>query len=138
MKIGIFLVLFGSKSFEEALDHVVEHGLEAVEIGTGNWPGTRHCDPFQLLKDKGKIKAFKKAVDERGLTISALSCHGNPVHPDKKFAASNALVQRKTIQLAGELGVDTVVSFSGCPGDSEKSKYPNWVTCPWPEDFLKI
>ncbi len=24
------------------------------------------------------------------------------------------------------------------PGDCENSKYPNWVTCPWPTDFLEI
>ena len=30
------------------------------------------------------------------------------------------------------------MTFSGCPGDSETSRYPNWVTCPWPDDFLKI
>jgi hypothetical protein len=31
-----------------------------------------------------------------------------------------------------------VITFSGCPGDCESSKYPNWVTCPWPPDFLRI
>ena len=31
-----------------------------------------------------------------------------------------------------------VVDFSGCPGDSPQSKWPNWVTCPWPPDYLEI
>jgi sugar phosphate isomerase/epimerase len=31
-----------------------------------------------------------------------------------------------------------VIDFSGCPGDCEKSKWPNWVTCPWPPDYLEI
>ena len=31
-----------------------------------------------------------------------------------------------------------VIDFSGCPGDSDKSKWPNWVTCPWPPDYLEI
>ena len=34
--------------------------------------------------------------------------------------------------------MDTVVTFSGCPGDHAGAKHPNWVTCPWPEDFLAI
>ena len=38
---------------------------------------------------------------------------------------------------ASELGVRNVVTFSGCPGDSEHSIRPNWVTCPWPPDFLE-
>jgi sugar phosphate isomerase/epimerase len=31
-----------------------------------------------------------------------------------------------------------VVDFSGCPGDSPTSKQPNWVTCPWPPEYLEI
>ena len=35
--------------------------------------------------------------------------------------------------------MEVVTTFSGCPGDgSAGAKYPNWVTCPWPADFLKI
>ena len=29
-------------------------------------------------------------------------------------------------------------SVCGCPGDSPNSKWPNWVTCPWPPDYLEI
>ena len=36
------------------------------------------------------------------------------------------------------MGVDTVITFSGCPGDHPGAKYPNWATCPWPEDFLAV
>jgi sugar phosphate isomerase/epimerase len=36
------------------------------------------------------------------------------------------------------LEVPVVMAFSGCPGDHEGAKYPNWVTCPWPDDYLKI
>jgi len=35
-------------------------------------------------------------------------------------------------------GIDTVINFSGCPGDHARAKYPNWVTCPWPPDYLEI
>jgi sugar phosphate isomerase/epimerase len=42
------------------------------------------------------------------------------------------------VLLAEKLNVKTVVTFSGCPGDSDQAKYPNWVTCPWPEDFSHI
>ena len=31
-----------------------------------------------------------------------------------------------------------MITFSGCPGDCDTAKYPNWVTCPWPDDFLKV
>ena len=34
-----------------------------------------------------------------------------------------------------ELGVGTVITFSGCPGESERSLRPSWVTCSWPDDY---
>jgi len=138
MKIGIFTVLFQDMPFEAALDKIAGLGLKAVEIGTGGYPGIKHCDVDALLSDGGKVKAYKQAVAGRGLSISALSCHGNAVHPDKAFAKSSDEAYRKSVQLAQKLEVPVVISFSGCPGDSANGKYPNWVTCPWPEDFLKI
>jgi sugar phosphate isomerase/epimerase len=40
--------------------------------------------------------------------------------------------------LAEKLGISVVVDFSGCPGDSPHAKAPNWVTCPWPPEYLKV
>ena len=31
-----------------------------------------------------------------------------------------------------------MITFSGCPGDCETSKYPNWAVATWPEDYEKI
>ena len=49
MKLGVFTVLFGRKPFEETLDYVVDLGLEAVEIGTGGYPGNAYANPAVLL-----------------------------------------------------------------------------------------
>lgn len=138
MKIGVFTALFANKKFEEALDYACECGVEAVEIGTGNYPGNPHCDTEGLLASASKRKGFLRAIESRGLVLSALSCHGNPLHPDRKYAASNHEVHRKTVQLAEKLGIEVVIGFSGCPGDSETAKLPNWVTCAWPPDFPQI
>jgi sugar phosphate isomerase/epimerase len=35
------------------------------------------------------------------------------------------------------LKVQVVVTFSGCPGDSDQATCPNWITCPWPPEFLE-
>jgi sugar phosphate isomerase/epimerase len=77
-------------------------------------------------------------VGSRGLEISALSCHGNPLHPDRAVAEAHDANFRSTVRLAAEIGVQTVITFSGCPGDSDTSQRPNWVTCPWPTDFADI
>ncbi len=138
MKLGVFSVLYQKAPFEEALDRLQELGVEAVEIGTGNYPGSAHCDPDALLSDRQAAEAFRKAVDGRGMIISALSQHGNPLHPQREIAERAHETWRMTVRLAEQLEVPVVNAFSGCPGDSEGSRYPNWVTCPWPDDFLEI
>jgi len=137
MKIGVFLVLFQQQPLEKALDYVKEIGVDAVEIGCGNYPGDAHCKVKELLEDEKKFQFFKKAIYGRGLEISALSCHGNPLHPQSSLSTKHREVQHNTILLAEKLGVERIITFSGCPGASESDIYPNWVTCPWPDDFSK-
>lgn len=138
MKLGLFTVLYQNLPFEEVLDKLAALGLEAVEIGTGAYPGSHHCPVDELLADQSKARAYKQAVEKRGMFISAFSVHGNPLHPDKAFAKDSHEAWRKTLQLAKLLEVPVINTFSGCPGDHEGAKYPNWVTCPWPPDFLQI
>jgi sugar phosphate isomerase/epimerase len=138
MKLGVFAVLLGDKSLDEACSYLAAQGVQAIEIGTGGYPGNAHCKPAELLDNDDKIKELKDTVEKHDLEISCLSCHGNPVHPQKSIADAFHQDFVDTVLLAEKLGVDRVVTFSGCPGDSPDSKYPNWVTCPWPEDFLKV
>ena len=77
-----------------------------------------------MLENKTELKEFKKKLDDNGFSISALSCHGNPLHPDQARAKHDQETSRKTILLAEKLGVPVVVDFSGCPGDSPNAKWP--------------
>ncbi|GBG08965.1 xylose isomerase [Paenibacillus agaridevorans] len=138
MKLGVFAVLLAQKPLEEALDYIASKGLEAVELGSGGYPGNSHCNPDELLNDSGKLKAFKKAIDSRGLIISALSCHGNPLHPQQQIAGPFHETFIKTVQLAERLEVPVVNTFSGCPGDHDGAKYPNWPVSTWPNDYQEV
>ncbi len=138
MRIGVFAVLFGNKPFEETLDYLKELGVGAIEIGTGAYPGNAHCNPADLLADGGKLKAFGKAIEDRGLVISALSCHGNPIHPDPQISTEHHKVFEQTVQLAQRLGVKQVITFSGCPGGDPSARQPNWITAPWPPEYLEM
>ena len=138
MKLGFLSVLFSDRSLKEVLDVIRPLELQTIELGSGNYPGDAHCDVKVLLGSKAKREELKAMIADEGLEISALSCHGNCLHPDKAFAKKNIEVQTNTIKLAEMLGVGTVVDFSGCPGSDEKSRKPNWVTCPWPPDFLEV
>jgi sugar phosphate isomerase/epimerase len=130
--------MFQNRPLEAVLDHVAEMDLQAVELGTGAYPGNAHCNPALLLKNHAAARAFSKSVEDRGLIISALSCHGNPLHPDRATAAEYGRLYRDTVLLASEMKVPVVNLFSGCPGDCDQSKYPNWVTCAWPPDYETV
>ncbi len=138
MKLGVLTVLFGDKPLDKTLEYLKSIGIEELEVGAGGYPGKAHCDPEFLLANPNELDKFIKTVEEYGMPINALACHGNPVHPDKKTAKKFHDDFRNAVLLAERLGVNKIVGFSGCPGDSEGSKYPNWVTCPWPEDFSII
>ena len=138
MKLGVITALYQDRTLESVLDHVAEMGLQAVELGTGAYPGDAHCKAEELLASAEKTRAFRKSVESRGLVVSALSCHGNPLHPDSAVAAEHDRVFRNAVLLAAELEVPVVNLFSGCPGDCDASRYPNWVTCAWPPDYEAI
>lgn len=138
MKLGVFTVLFSEKNLDDMLDHVSKKGIEAVELGTGGYPGDAHCKVDELLEDEQKQKYFIEMISSRGLIVSALSCHSNPLHPQKKIAEEADALFTKTVQLASKLNIPVVNTFSGCPGDHENAKYPNWPVSPWPNEYQEI
>jgi sugar phosphate isomerase/epimerase len=138
MKPGLFTVILGSMNLEHALDYAARLGAQAVELGAGAYAGTNHCNVEALLASDRKAKDFLRAVTSRGLQISALNCAGNPIHPNRKRAAADDAAFRRAMRLAGKLGVEVVINFSGCPAGAPGDKQPNWVTCPWPADYTEI
>ncbi|MDR2110771.1 MAG: sugar phosphate isomerase/epimerase [Spirochaetaceae bacterium] len=138
MKLGVLTVPLYDRSVEEAFRFLSERGVELVEIGTGGSPGKTHCDPETLLSDEAKLNEFTDLLKKYHLGISALSCHSNHVHPDQAVRDTAARDFTLTLRLAEKLGIDTVVTFSGCPGDQKGARYPNWVTCAWPDDYQEI
>ena len=135
MKLGVFTVPLGGMSLDEACGYLAAKGVQMVEIGCGGCPGNAHCNAEELLADEQKRQEFLDTVHKHGLQISALSAHGNMVHPDPAVAASYEKDFVNAILLAEKLGVPVVNTFSGCPGGAPGDKTPNWVTCPWPDDF---
>jgi len=138
MKLGVFTCLLANLPLAQALNYFKSLGIEMVEIGCGGYPGKAHADPEELLNDASKLAQFKKTIEDSGMQISAFSCHANPVHPNKEIAAQFDKDLRNAVLLAEKCGVRNLNTFSGCPGDSEQAQYPNWVTCPWPNEFGEI
>ncbi|HHU84643.1 MAG TPA: sugar phosphate isomerase/epimerase [Clostridiales bacterium] len=138
MKLGVFTTLLSNLSLDEACKYFSSIGIEMVEIGAGGYPGNAHANPEILLNDAAKLQEFKDTIARHNLEISAFSCHANPLSPDKAMAAAHDKVIRDTILLCEKVGINQINTFSGCPGDHENAKYPNWVTCPWPNEYSEI
>jgi sugar phosphate isomerase/epimerase len=125
--------------FEGMLDKAKEIGVETLEMGAGPYTGgNKYFDVDRLLESPDALSGFKAALEERELSLSALQCHGNPVHPDAAFAEASHLAYVKHLKIAEKLGIDTLVMFSGCPGDGPTATHPNWVTCTWPPEFVDV
>jgi sugar phosphate isomerase/epimerase len=138
MKLGLFTVLFSDKTFIDMLDHVQSAGLNAVEIGSGGYPGNAHCPLDELLESNEKRKAYLNEIRMRGLEISAFSCHGNPLSPNKNLAKTSHESLVKTIRLAELMEVPVVNCFSGVPGDHDGAIYPNWPVVAWPNEYKDV
>jgi len=137
MRVGVFTPLLSQLALPDVLKKLAALHIDTVELATGNYVGDAHCK-LTLLEDASALAEFQKLLRDHGVGISALSCHGNPLHPDPTQAQQHREVSRKTIRLAEKLGVSVMVDFSGCPGDSPNATAPNWVTCPWPPDYRKV
>ena len=88
MKLGVFTVLLGDMEYPEAFKYLASKGVQAIELGCGGYPGNAHCKPKELLADNAKFEALMSEIKKYDFTVSALSCHRNPVHPDKTVAAA--------------------------------------------------
>jgi len=135
MKLGVMGAVYGDRSWEEACRSASQAGLKAIEPGVGGFVGKAHGEPAQMLKDTAKLDSFKQTAEKNGLEISALACHGNPLHPDKSVAGQHTADLKAAIEVCQRIGVGAITCFAGCPGAGEDAKYPNWITCPWPPYF---
>ena len=138
MKLGVMNPAVASMPFEEAMKYLSSLGIDCVELGAGGYPGDAHIKPCELIGNPENVEKIKNILKENNLEISAISCHGNPLHPNKVIAEKFHNDFKNAILVAELLGVETIIGFSGCPGDCEESKNPNWVTCAWPADFAEV
>jgi sugar phosphate isomerase/epimerase len=136
--IGVFDPVYDHLSLDAMLDKVSALGLEVMEIGTGGYPNNHHCPLDELIADHSKARAWQKKFEDQGIRVAALSCHGNPLHPDTKHAQKDIDTFRNTVLLAEMLDVKVIVGFSGCPGGTPQDTQPNWITYRWPPEYAQM
>ena len=138
MKISVVSSILGDYSLDESLKYLSSLGVDEFELGVGGYPGKAHADALVLSKDKAAREKLQETFAKYNMGISALSVHGNCVHPDKETAAKFEADFEAACVLAGQLGIVRLVTFSGCPGSDEGAKQPSWVTCAWPPEYPAV
>lgn len=136
MHLGLYTDSVPGLSFEAALDLAARLGIEGIEIATGGQSSAPHLRLDELLGSASARRAFAGAFAGRGLRIDALNCSAWPLHP--VVGGAHVELIRRTLRLAGELGVRTIVSMSGTPGDGPGATTVDWIFYPWPDDALAL
>ena len=136
MKLCAVSESLGNLPFKEAAKASADLGLEALEIGMGNWSAAPHANLQSLLESKEKRQEFLSVLEQNGLSLAALNCSGNQLHPVDGERQSKVVYD--TVRAAELLGVHTIVLMSGLPAGGPKDVRPNWVTCAWPLENKEI
>jgi sugar phosphate isomerase/epimerase len=136
MRIGLVTDSLADLPLDTLLATAAGMGIEMLEFGCGNWSSAPHLDLAKLLGDASARADFLAKLRDHGLSISALNCSGNPLHPGT-LGARHRAVTSDTIRLAGLLGVERVVMMSGCPGGPGDAN-ANWVTTAWPPEAALV
>ncbi len=136
MKIGMLTDSLPDLALDPLLEAAGSLGLECLEFACGNWSPSPHIDLDAMLENTALRVEFLAKLRDRNLTISALNCSGNPLHPGEEGVRQHG-VTLKTFRLARLLGVDRIVMMSGLPGGPGDAN-PNWITTEWPPECRRI
>jgi sugar phosphate isomerase/epimerase len=115
MELGLYSDSLAGLDRAAMLDVAVEVGAVAIEMATGGQSSAPHLDRAALLASADERTALLDQMAARGLRLAALNCSAWLLHP-RRAREQRAIVE-ETFELAGLLGVRTVVTMSGCPGD---------------------
>ena len=138
LKRGAYTACLHDRPLAAALDVLAAHGLTSVEVNAGGFIPSPHC-PVDLLLASAQARAdYLAEFGRRGMELTGLNCNGNPLNPLPGVGPKHADDLRRTIELAGRLGVRRVVTMSGTPGSDPDARYPSWVVNPWDGVYLDV
>jgi sugar phosphate isomerase/epimerase len=136
MELGLYTDSLAQLERDAVLDVAARIGATGIEMATGGQSSAPHLDRAELLGSVDARSRLLDAIGHRNLHLAALNCSAWLLHP--RFAAAQRTIVEETFRLAELLGVDTVVTMSGNPGDGSDATTVNWVTYPWPQELVDL
>lgn len=135
---GAYTACLQDRTLEEALDVLAAAGLTGAEINTGGFIPAPHANVDALLGSERARREYLRVFEDKGMALTGLTVSGNPLSPLPTEGIGHAHDLRRTIELAGKLGVRDVVAMSGTPGTDAGARYPAWIVNPWNGIDLEI
>lgn len=131
--LGLVTEAFAHQSLVEVMEWLrrTSPSITDLELGSGGYAPTTHCDLGTLLRDASARKRWHDDITSRGFRVGAFNVWGNPLHPDSLIATRHDQDLRETIQLAAMLGVDRVVALAGCPPGHAGDRTPHFAGGGW-------
>jgi sugar phosphate isomerase/epimerase len=136
MKLGVYTAVLHDQSLPEALSVIRALGLDGAEINSGGFVPAPHLPIAELRAEPGARDEYLGQFAAAGVTLTALNCNGNPLHPDPEVRSRHGQDVIDTIELAALLGVKRVVTMSGLPGTDSAATLPAWTVLPWESSQL--
>jgi sugar phosphate isomerase/epimerase len=133
MRLGVVTSALLGMGFDDGLDFVSKLGLDCIEVACAGFHRDRTFGDPQALNHDGERRArWLEAIHLRGLCVSALAIHGEPLSPDRGVRDAYAGEFRAACELASEIGVANLVLFAGLPEAAEGDRTPCWITSAFP------
>jgi sugar phosphate isomerase/epimerase len=136
MKLGAYTAVLHDKPIADALDVLKDLGLDSAEINSGGFVPAPHLPIADIRASKDARDEYLGLFAQRGVTLTALNCNGNPLHPDREVSDKHSQDIRDAIELGALLGVKRVVTMSGLPGSDPGARLPAWSVLPWDSAYL--
>jgi len=138
LKLGAYTACLHDRPLAEALEVLKGNGLTSVEVNTGGFIPSPHCHVDLLLSSEQARADYLGEFSSRGMELTGLNCNGNPLNPLPGVGPKHADDMRRSIELAGALGINNIVCMSGTPGSDPDAKYPSWVVNPWDGVYMDV
>jgi sugar phosphate isomerase/epimerase len=136
MKLGAYTAVLHDKPIAETLQVLGDLGLASAEVNSGGFLPAPHLPIADIRESKDAREEYLGQFDAAGITLTALNCNGNPLHPDPQVRDKHGQDIRDAIELGALLGVRRVVTMSGLPGSDAGGRLPSWTVLPWDSAYL--
>ncbi|MDN5915237.1 MAG: sugar phosphate isomerase/epimerase [Pseudonocardia sp.] len=135
MELGVYTAILHDQPLPAALAVIRDLGLTGAEINSGGFLPAEHLPIDALLSGEASPRDYLRVFDDAGVRLTGLNCNGNPLHPDPRIGPAHARDLRRTIEVAGLLGVRRVVTMSGLPAAEPGGTVPGWNPMPFESTY---